>query len=117
MRRLDVLSAERIEEGESDAVKSAVSRLSRKLPQRTDATVVMDFLEDDLREGLGALSEVEAHFTDLLDTLLSSRLSPISLLEAADDQRVLVQIDALHSVVSRLRRRMSQAAVQLQRSR
>lgn len=115
MSRLDVLSADRIEDGEEDVVTEAVARLARRLPQRTDARVVMDFLEDDLREGMGALSDVEAHFTDLLDTLRSSRLSPISLLEAADDQRVLGQLETLHNIVSRLRRRMSQAAVQLKR--
>jgi Rne/Rng family ribonuclease len=72
--------------------------------------IVLDFIEDDLREGLDAISEVEAHFTDSLDTLRADRVTPIKLLDAAEDFRVLNRIEYLMVVVAQLRRRLSQAA-------
>jgi hypothetical protein len=99
-----------------DPLREAVGRLADALPERADATVLLDFLEDDLREGLGALSDVEAHFTDVLDALRASRLSPVALLEAGDELHALQRLEYLHGVVSQLRRRLSQAAGMLQRS-
>ena len=96
-----------------DAVGEAVDRLEAVLPPREDSKVLVDFLEDDLREGLEAIAEVDAHFTDLLDTLRSDRLSPITLLEAADDYRVLSRLEYLTVVVAQMRRRLSQAAGKL----
>lgn len=96
-----------------DAVGEAVDRLEAALPKREDTVVLADFLEDDLREGLDAIAEVEAHFTDLLDTLRSDRLSPITLLEASDDYRVLNRLEYLMVVVAQMRRRLSQAAGKL----
>jgi hypothetical protein len=61
-------------------------------------------------EGLDAISEVEAHFTDILDTLRADKVSPIKLLDAAEDFRVLNRIEYLMVVVAQLRRRLSQAA-------
>jgi hypothetical protein len=75
---------------------------------------LMDFLEDDLREGLDAIAEVEAHFTDIVETLRSERPSPIRLLDAAEDFRVLNRIEDLLVVVAQLRRRLAQAAGTLQ---
>lgn len=94
----------------ADPVRVAVERLARALPARTDAAVLLDLLEDDLREGLDALGDVEAHFTDLLDTLRTGDLSPVALVEAGEDLRVLHRLDRLHHVVVQLRRRLSQAA-------
>jgi hypothetical protein len=94
----------------ADPVRVAVERLARTLPARTDAAVLLDLLEDDLREGLDALGDVEAHFTDLLDTLRTGDLSPAALVEAGEDLRVLQRLDRLHHVVVQLRRRLSQAA-------
>ena len=96
-----------------DSVGEAVDRLEAALPKREDSVVLADFLEDDLREGLEAVAEVEAHFTDLLDTLRSDRLSPITLLEASDDFRVLNRLEYLTVVVAQVRRRLSQAAGKL----
>ncbi len=96
-----------------DTVREAIDRLEAALPRREDSQVLIDFLEDDLREGLAAVAEVEAHFTDVLDTLRGGPLTPIALLEASDDLRVLQQIELLHTAVSHLRRRMSQAAGRL----
>ncbi len=94
----------------SDPLREAVERLGRELPARADAEVLLDFLEDDLREGLDALGDVEAHFTDVLDTLRGQPLSPVALLEAGDDARVLQRLEYLHLVITHLRRRLSQAA-------
>ncbi|WP_426750886.1 hypothetical protein [Myxococcus sp. Y35] len=94
----------------ADPVRVAMERLAHSLPARTDAEVLVDLLEDDLREGLGALGEVEAHFTDLLDTLRTEALTPATLVDTGDDLRVLQQLDALHDAVVRLRKRLSQAA-------
>jgi hypothetical protein len=99
-----------------DAIADSVERLERLLPRREDADVLLDFLEDDLREGLDAVGEVEAHFTDVLDALRSNKLSPASLVEAAEDWRVLNRLEYLTVVVSQLRKRLSQAAGQLRTS-
>ncbi|HZI12324.1 MAG TPA: hypothetical protein VE153_18205, partial [Myxococcus sp.] len=73
----------------ADPVRVAAERLAHALPARTDATVLVELLEDDLREGLDALGDVEAHFTDLLDTRRTETLTPAALLEAGEDLRVL----------------------------
>ncbi|MFZ5471215.1 MAG: hypothetical protein ACOZIN_17470 [Myxococcota bacterium] len=99
--------------GVNDAVKEAVDRLEQTLPSREDCAVLADFLEDDLREGLEALEEVDAHFHDILDALREERPSPIRLLEASDDFRVLRRLEYLMVVVSQLRRRLAQAAGKL----
>jgi hypothetical protein len=96
-----------------DAIRASVERLEQQLPQREDCSVLVDFLEDDLREGLDAIAEVEAHFTDLLDVLRDTKTTPIQLLEAAEDFRVLNRLEYLMVVVAHLRRRLSQAAGQL----
>lgn len=94
----------------ADPVRVAVERLAHSLPARTDARVLVDLLEDDLREGLDALDDVGAHFTGLLDTLRTEELSPVTLLESGEDLRVLQRLDALHDIVVQLRKRLSQAA-------
>ena len=93
-----------------DAIKESVDRLERFLPKKEDSEVLLDFLEDDLREGLDAIGEVEAHFTDILDTLRVQRPTPIRLIELADDFRVLNRLEYLMVVVAQLRKRLSQAA-------
>lgn len=93
-----------------DAVRVSMQRLESLLPEREDAQVMLDFLEDDLREGLDAISEVEGHFTDVLDTLATANLSPVRLVELAEDYRVLNRLEYLMVVVAQLRRRLSQAA-------
>lgn len=93
-----------------DAIRDSVERLERFLPEREDASVLVDFLEDDLREGLEAVADVEAHFTDILDLLRTEKPTPIRLLDAAEDFRVLQRLEYLTVVVSQLRRRLGQAA-------
>lgn len=94
----------------ADPVRVAVERLAHHLPARADAAVLVDLLEDDLREGLDALGDVEAHFTDVLDALRTEKLSPATLLETGEDLRVLQRLDCLHDIVVQVRRRLSQAA-------
>ena len=105
-RRTAPVTLRRVE----DPLRQAVARLGQRLPRRADATVLLDFLEDDLREGLDALVDVEAHFTQLLTALQPGAVSPAGLLEAGDEALVLKRLDALTDVVTRVRRRMNQAA-------
>jgi hypothetical protein len=94
----------------TDPVRGAVERLSSVLPAREDSRVLLDFLEDDLREGLDALGDVQAHFHDLLLALHRDRLTPVNVLNAGEDLHVLQRLEDLHDVVAHLRRRLSQAA-------
>ncbi|QSQ27826.1 hypothetical protein JY651_24285 [Pyxidicoccus parkwayensis] len=94
----------------ADPVRVAMERLSHSLPARADARVLVELLEDDVREGLDALGDVGAHFNGLLDTLRTEELSPVTLLEAGEDLRVLQQLDYLHDVLVQVRKRLSQAA-------
>lgn len=94
----------------TDPVRGAVERLAHALPARADTSVLLDFVEDDLREGLDALGDVQAHFHDLLLALQRDKLTPVALLNAGEDLHVLQRLEDLHEVVTHLRRRMSQAA-------
>jgi hypothetical protein len=94
----------------ADPLRQAVGHLGHVLPERADSIVLLDFLEDDLREGLDALDDVEAHFTDVLEALQPDALSPLSMLQAGDEQLVLQRLEVLMEVVTRVRRRLSQAA-------
>jgi hypothetical protein len=94
----------------TDPVREAALRLARALPARTDAAVLVDFLEDDLREGLDALGDVESHFAGVLDALQDKNLSARALVDAGDDLRALERLEYLLTVVTQLRRRLSQAA-------
>lgn len=96
-----------------DAIKESVDRLERMLPQREDSAVLMDFLEDDLREGLDAIAQVESHFHDVVEAMRSDRVAPITLLEVAEDFRVLNRLEYLMVVVTQLRKRLAQAAGKL----
>jgi hypothetical protein len=100
-----------------DPVGEAAESLSRALPARTDAEVLVELLEDDLREGLDALGDVECHFADVLDALRVERPSPLALLAVGDDQLVLQRLDALVGVVTQVRRRLGKAAGMLRSGR
>ncbi len=43
-----------------DAVRESVERLESFLPDREDSSVLADFIEDDLREGLDAVATSKA---------------------------------------------------------
>lgn len=100
-----------------DPVGAAAARLEAALPAREDARVLVDFLADELREGLAALDGVQAHFTDVLDALAAERPSPAALVEAAENAVVLEQLRTLEEVVRQVQRRLSQAAGKLARRR
>ena len=87
-----------------------MEHLAHLLPGRADAIVLMDFLEDDLREGLDALGDVESHFTELLAALRPGTVCPGGLVQAGDDALVQKRLELLMDVATRLRRRLSQAA-------
>jgi hypothetical protein len=93
-----------------DAIRSSVERLESMLPQQEDSKVLLDFLEDDLREGLDAVGEIEGHFTDVLDALRQQQLSPLELVDLAEDFRVINRLEYLMVVVAQLRRRLVKAA-------
>jgi hypothetical protein len=93
-----------------DAIRESVARLEAYLPPQEESEVLVDFLEDDLREGLTAVAEVETYFTDILDLLANEKPSAIRLLDAADDLRTLARLEYLFVVVSQLRKRLGQAA-------
>jgi hypothetical protein len=94
----------------SDPLQQAMANLGQSLPARADSTVLLDFLEDDLREGLDALGDVESHFSEVLEALQSRRVSPMSLLDVGNDYLVLQRLAVLEDAVTRVRRRLSQAA-------
>lgn len=96
-----------------DPVRDAIDLLSRRLPKDTDTRVVLDFLEDDLREGLSAIADVEAHFTDVLDALRADDCTAQELLDTAEDLEVLRRVEYLVNVAAQLRRRVHQAARRL----
>jgi hypothetical protein len=100
----------------SDPLREAVEGLSAALPARADAEVLVELLEDDLREGLDALGDVEAHFSEVIEALGAANPSPIALLSAADEQRVLQRLDTLMGVVTQVRRRLSKASGMLRAS-
>jgi hypothetical protein len=93
-----------------DEVSSAVARLEEVLPARTDSKVLLELLEDGLREGLSALAGVEEHFQDLLAGMQKAPGSPANLVDIGDNARVLDQLDTLVAMTSEIRRRLSQAA-------
>jgi hypothetical protein len=100
-----------------DSVKESVDRLEALLPEREDNAVLLDFLEDDLRESMDAISDVEAHFTDVLDSLRTAPITPQALVDLADDTRVLNRLEYLMVVASQLRKRLTQAAGRIKLAR
>ena len=94
----------------ADPIRQAMLQLGDALPRRADSTVLLDFLEDDLREGLDALGELEAHFHEVLETLQEDAPSPLSLVQVGDDMLALKRLELLMDTVTRVRRRLSQAA-------
>ncbi|MDY7225244.1 hypothetical protein [Hyalangium rubrum] len=98
-----------------DPLREAMENLARALPERTDAAVLVDLLEDDLREGLDAMGDLECHFADVIDALRVEKPAPFTLLAVSDEQLVLQRLDALVSVLTQVRRRLSQAAGMLRR--
>lgn len=98
-----------------DPVRTAIDRIARRLPPGTDTRVVLDFLEDDLREGLAAIEDVEGHFTRVLQALGSDEAGPERVLDAAEDLQMLQRLEHLLIAAAQLRRRLSQVAGRMSR--
>lgn len=100
-----------------DPIARGVQRLARRLPVRDDTRVLVDFLEDDLREGLEAVEGLQEHFLEVLTALDEGELSPVLLLDVGDPSRALGQVERLITILPELRRRLSRAAATLHQPR
>jgi len=100
-----------------DPIRRGVDRLAARLPEQDASRVLMDFLEDDLREGLEAVEGLQDHFLEVLTALEEGELSPVLLLDVGDPSRALGQVERLITILPELRRRLSRAAAALHQGR
>jgi hypothetical protein len=96
-----------------DAIRESIEALERFLPPPARTPVIVESIEDDIREGLDAAAQVEAHFAELIDVVTSDRPSPIRLLEASEDHRVLRLLERLTVLSTQLRKQVSRTAGQI----
>jgi len=100
-----------LEESRQDAIHQAIERLRARMRRTSDPDPMhLEFLEDDLREGMQAVSEIEAFFEDAIALLSSPSTRSVDLVDAADDPSVLERLDYLVVVVSNVRRRLMHLA-------
>jgi hypothetical protein len=93
---------------------SAVDALRRRLAGSTAREhVVLDFLEDDLREARGALAGVIAFLDGVESALGDPAPSPERLLSLARSIQPAEQVDYLQTVLASVRRRLSQVATRM----
>lgn len=93
---------------------NAVEALRRRLAGSTAREhVVLDFLEDDLREARAALSAVAAFLANVEGALADEAPSPERLLSLARSIDPAEQVDYLQSVLASARRRLSQVAARM----
>jgi hypothetical protein len=95
---------------EFDGLGAAMRRLESRLPFDTDSQVLIDFLSDDLEQGLTEVMEVENHFTEIVEALSHESLSAVRLVELSENLQVLDRLDHLNQLAQQIRRRLSQAA-------
>lgn len=100
-----------------DPIQRGVRRLAGRLPARDDTRVLMDFLEDELREGLEAVEGLQDHFLEVVTALEEGELSPVLLLDVGDPSRALGQVERLITILPELRRRLSRAAAAMHQAR
>lgn len=98
------------QESFEDPIARAVGRLERSLPERADAKVLSDFLDDHLREGLEAVEGLQDHFLEVITALDEGEISPALMIDVGDPARALGHVERLISVLPELRRRLSRAA-------
>jgi hypothetical protein len=97
-----------------DADPGAVEALRRHLASGTAREhVVLDFLEDDLREARAALSGVAAWLANVERALADGEPSQQRLLSLALGGAPGERIDALSSAVAAARRRLAQVAARM----
>ena len=91
-----------------------VDALRQRLAQSTAREhVVLDFLEDDLRETRAALSAVAAYLANVDAALSDEAPTPERLLTLARAVDPAAQVDYLQTVLASVRRRLSQVAARM----
>jgi hypothetical protein len=101
---------------EQDGIGAALARFAAALPPREDARVLAALLEEELREGLGAVEALQSHLEGLLDALgAGGRPSALRLLTAAEDGGVREQAEQLADLLPQLRKRVAKAVALLHR--
>jgi len=93
--------------------RTAGEALRRALAARTDGGVLSALVEDDLRSALGGLEALHSHLEALVEALLTSRPTPLGLIEAADDAQAQAALESLEESLGSLRRRLALAAARL----
>lgn len=92
----------------------AVEALRRRLAGTTAREhVVLDFLEDDLRETRAALAAVAAYLDEVEGALGRETPTQERLLELARAVEPAAQVDALQEALASARRRLSQVAARM----
>lgn len=92
----------------------AVAALRERLSGSTAREhVVLDFLEDDLRESRAAVAAVAAFLQNVEAALSAEEPSPEQLFSLARAVDPAVQVDYLQTVLASVRRRLSQVATRM----
>jgi hypothetical protein len=95
---------------DDDPAAAAVATIRRRLSGNDhSARTLGDFIEDDLQQGLSALSELDDYFAELLSVLAGGG-PPVELVASADDASVQRHLEHLIEVIASLRRRIGQYA-------
>lgn len=102
-----------LQESHADPIARAVGRLACRLPDRADAHVLTDFVDDHLREGLEAVEGLQDHFLEVLTALEEGELSAALMIDVGDPARALGHVERLIAVLPELRRRLSRAAAMM----
>ena len=88
--------------------------LRRRLPPESDKdAVVLDFLEDDLREAREALATVGSYFGDVEAAVAGSASGKDEFLALALGRGPVEQLEYLAGVLQTLRRRLVQVSARL----
>ncbi len=96
------------------AATNAVEALRQRLAGGTAREhVVLDFLEDDLREARTALATVAAYLANVEGALADEAPSPERLVSLARAIDPAERIDYLQTVLASVRRRLSQVAARM----
>ncbi len=97
-----------------DADAGGVEALRRRLAGSTAREhVVLDFLEDDLRESRTALAAVAAWLANVEGALADEAPTPERLLSLAQAADPIDQLDYLQTVLASARRRLAQVAARM----
>lgn len=99
---------------EDDEVHAAIEHLrGRFFRRRGQDQVLVDFLEDELREGQQAVDAVAAYFDEVLATLRDRETTAAGLIDLADDSAVLDRLEDLEAAVGNLRKRLLKVAARV----